>query len=244
MNYLQQFGGMLNELEDGELKTNLLNAFGNVKLDFNQAIEKRNTLKDEFESYKSKVTAKLGGDIDTFEVPKQGDDLEKIKSDLEAKYNNDTQQLRDDISSWEKKYNDTNTQLENMMFNAEVEKAGLLNGFITDNPRVKEMLLSEIRDKLILQDGVFYVKDNATGDKARDIKTGDFLSAKSISDGMRESNEWLPFVKANSQAQGMGTPPQQSQHQTGKKWSDYTSNELVAISRENPALYNQLKETR
>ena len=41
MNYLQQFGGMLGEMEDGELKTNLLNAFGNVKLDFNQAIEKR-----------------------------------------------------------------------------------------------------------------------------------------------------------------------------------------------------------
>lgn len=239
-NYVQQFGSMLGEMEDGETKTNLLNAFGNVRLDFDQAIQKRVDIKNDFDSYKSSVTSKLGTDISEYTVPTQSDDLEKLKQDLETKYNTDTQQLRDNVSEWENKYTQSNTKLEDMLFSSEVEKAGLLTGFNTENPMVKDMLLKKIKDSLILQEGVFYVKDGTTGDKARDIKTGEFLPAKSVSDGMLASPEWTPFVSPKAQASGMGTQTTTTTT-TGKKFADYTSGELVEMRRTNPAQYELLK---
>ena len=62
MNALQQFRGILDGLEDGEQKTSLTNAFNGVQLDFNQAIEKRTAIKDEFTDYKSNISKLIGTD--------------------------------------------------------------------------------------------------------------------------------------------------------------------------------------
>lgn len=251
MNALQQFSSMLDGLEDGELKTSLVNAYGNVKIDFNQAIEKRNTIKDEYNTFKEGIKKTIGSD-DLEEIgskiqdlSKSGsEDIEKLKSDLQAKYEKDTNELRGLYEAEQNNSNDLRAKYENMLFDNAVEKQGLLTGFNTDNPRVKDMILSEIREKLIFENNTFYVKDEATGDKARDIKSGEYLSAKSISDNLKSSPEWMPFVKPDAQAQGGGTPPPNQANSGGKKWNDYSSSELVAISRENPSLYEQLKTTR
>lgn len=232
---------MLNELEDGELKTSLVNAFGNVKLDFNQAIDKRDAIKQDFNNYKEQVKQKLGTDIDSYSPPKPSDDLAKLKADYEAKYNADMQKLREDIGGWESKYNEANKRLEDYTFNAEVEKQGLLNGFLVENPRVKEMLLSEIRERLILENGALYVKDG-TGEKSRDIKTGEYMPAVSVSNALKASAEWHHFVKPEAKANGGGSPVgNQATGGNTKKFSDYSASELVELRRTNPTKYDQLK---
>lgn len=248
MGYIQQFGSMLNELEDGELKTSLVNAFGNVRLDFEQAIEKRDTIKSELANYKQNISNLIGTDsIDGVKTKLEdmskssNKDVDKLKADLQAKYEADTNELRKMLDGEKAKYSELTTKHEAMLFKNEVERQGLLQGFKTDNPRVKDMLLAEIQDKLILENGTFYVKDSATGEKARDIKSGDYLSAKSVSDGMLQSNEWADFVSPQTKASGTGTPPANQSTPSAKKFTEYTSSELVELHRTNPTRYNQLK---
>jgi hypothetical protein len=251
MGYIQQFAGMLNEIEDEGLKSSLTSAFGNVRLDFDQAIAKRDEAKQSFTTYKQTINNLIGSDnpedikgkLEELSKSKNTD-VDKLKADLDAKHQADLKTLRDEVDAERSKYSELSSKHESMLFNAEVEKQGLLQGFKTDNPRVKEMLVGEIRDKLILEDGVFYVKDGSTGDKARDIKSGDYLSAKSISESMLQSNEWADFVKPEVKANGGGTPPANNTTTQGKKFSDYTAGELVELRRTNPQQYEALRSTR
>ena len=245
MNYLQQFSGLLDNLEDADLKTKLVSAFGNVKLDFNQAIEKRNAIKGELSDLKSGMSNLTGGDSieslkEFIESNKNDGDIEKLKADLKAKYEVDTNELRNMIESEKSKFSELNSSHEKMLFNNEVEKQGLLTGFNTDNQRVKAMLLDEIKDKLILDNGVFYVKDNTTGDKSRDITSGEYLSAKSVSDGMLKASEWADFVSPEIKANGGGMSPNQNAS-SGKKFQDYSAAELVELNRSNPTMYQALR---
>ena len=247
MNYLQQFKNMLAELDDSvEAKQSLVSAFGNVEIDFNQAIEKRNEVKESFNNYKSSIKGLIGADdvdkireqIDTLKTS-GNDDIEKVKADLQAKYEADTNELRTLVETEKSNYSTLKQQHEQILFNIEVEKQGLLEGFRTSNPRVKDILLSEIRNKLILEDGKFYVKDQA-GEKARDIKTGEYLPAKSISDEMQSSKEWTDFVSPKTNGNGTAMPSNQNSTPTGKKPSEYTEQERVDLYRNNPTEFNRL----
>lgn len=250
MGYIQQFKGLLGEIEDEALRTSLLSAFGNVQIDFDTAITKRDEAKQNLTSYKQTVNNLIGSDnpddikakIDELSSG-SSDDIEKVKADLQSKYEADTNELRTMLDDEKSKNASLVEKHESMTFNSELEKQGLLQGFKTDNPRVKEMLLGELKGSLILEDGVFYVK-SATGEKDRDIKTGEYLSAKSVPDGMMSSNEWMDFVKPQSKGQGGGTPPSNPDGAGGKKFSDYTSAELVEMNRTNPQQYQALKASR
>lgn len=244
MNFLQQYRNLLNGLEDGEMKTNLVNAFGNVELDFNNAITARDSAKQTLNDYKTLVTSKIGtDDVTTFEMPKPNEDIEKIKSDLEAKYNSDMDTLRTDVQGWETKYNDATAKLEDFAFRKAVEDNGLLQNFNIENPYVKDLVVNHIKNNTVVEDGKIYAKDSTTGEKARDIKSGDFLSGANIVEGMIGANEWMPFVKPQANATGMGSKTT-TVTSASKKWADYSTKELSAIRNENPSLYEQLKQTR
>ena len=216
MNALQQFRGILDGLEDGELKTSLNNAFNGVQLDFNQTIEKRTAVKDEFTEYKSNISKLIGtDDLDGIttkvaDMSKGGsEDIETLKTTLKTKYEADTNELRTLLETEKTNTADLTAKHESILFDIEVEKQGLLTGFNTDNPMVKEMLLKSFKEKTILEDGKLFVKDTTTNEKARDIKTGEFLNAKSISDEMKSSDSWLPFVSRETVGDGGGMPPNQ-----------------------------------
>ena len=216
MNALQQFRGILDGLEDGEQKTSLTNAFNGVQLDFNQAIEKRTAIKDEFTDYKSNISKMIGTDDlegiteKVADMSKGGsEDIETLKTTLKTKYEADTNELRTMLETEKTNTADLSAKLESILFDIEVEKQGLLTGFNTDNPMVKEMLLKAFKDKTILEDGKLFVKDMTTNDKAKNITNGEYLEAKSISDEMQSNDAWLPFVKRETVGNGGGMPPNQ-----------------------------------
>jgi len=238
MNYLQQFGTMLDGIEDTELKTKLITAFGNVKLDFNTSIENRNIAKQELQNYKTAVSQKLGtDDIESFKIPEPSADLEKMKVDLETKYNNDLNVLRDERDGFKSKHDEVESNLNDYRFMNELEKQGMFEGFMVKNPRVKDMLVSEFKDKLVLEDGNFYVKDS-NGEKQRDISSGDFLKGSKVSDDLKSAKEWLDFVEPNSRVQGSGAIATTT---TGNKNpQDYSEQERVDLYRTNPTKFQEL----
>jgi len=255
MSVMEQFSNILNGIEDESLKSELTSAFNGVKGSFNDAIASR----DKVRAINSDLKKKLGGvkeligaesddfsvdDIKEFiESSKQStnETLEDALAKQKAKFEADTEELRKVISEKEQLTEQFKTKYENLEFNTMIEQEGLLKGFNTDNSRVKTMLIEEFKARLIKDNDRFLVKDNATGEPQRDLKTGEYLSPKMIREMMLNSEEWSPFVKPETVANGSGTPPQNSNFSSGKKFSDYSSAELVQMRRTNPQKYDLLK---
>lgn len=231
MDKLSQFRQKLSDMDiEGkeELLSNFDDAFeenNNIK---KQVIDQRDILKNEKKSLSENldlVKSTLGLD----EI--NGDNLKNVLSNTKI----EESKLRDEISAkFEEKYsNDMKTlgiQLEELktqnvditnkyndtLFVNAVVNSGLLENFVDDKDARDNIIIPRIKDKLLYKDGQVFVKDETTGDIATKLGTNEPLSPASVVDTLKSSISPI-YLKAQSQASGMGMSHTQQAPQGGGK---------------------------
>jgi hypothetical protein len=144
-------------------------------------------------------------DIKSYLKDNSSADLDKLKASLESKYEKDMTTLRSELATKDGLINETTTKYNDSLFKSAIVESGLLSEFV-DEPMARNNITAMIKDKLIYEDGKVYVKDSTTGEKAKDIRSGEFLSPKSVIDGLKTTISPIylnPAMKNN----GSGTPP-------------------------------------
>lgn len=216
MTVLEQFKALLSKVESEELKTELTEAFTKVEGVVSEFKDTRDKAKDANKSLttlKKEIAELMGFDDDYsaaeikafLESKNSSKDLEKLKSELTSKYENDLKILRDEISNKDTLIQETTNKYNDSLFKSAIVESGLLSDFV-DEPMARSNITSMIKEKLIYEDGKVYVKDSTTGDKAKDIRTGEFLSPSSVIDSMKATISPI-YLNPAVQAVGTNTPP-------------------------------------
>ncbi len=167
-------------------------------------------------------------DIKSYLKDNSSADLDKLKASLESKYEKDMTTLRSELATKDGLINETTTKYNDSLFKSAIVESGLLSEFV-DEPMARNNITAMIKDKLIYEDGKVYVKDSTTGEKAKDIRSGEFLSPKSVIDGLKTTISPIylnPAMKNN----GSGTPPSNQSvptHSSDKQ----TPEQLMAAGR-------------
>lgn len=243
MNIHSQFKAMLAKIEDDTLKGELTEAFDKVEGVFTDAVSTRDKVKDTNKSLstlKQEIAEMMGFDDDfsTEDIKKILDsknsnkDLEKLKADLTTKYETDMETLRGELSQKDNSFNELQSKYNDTLFNSAITNSGLLDAFV-DEPMARQNIISKIKDSLIYEDGNVYVKDNTTGEKAKDIKTNEFLKPESVVKSISETINPM-YLKSDVQGQGGGTPPNQNpQRSNTQNRSKMSASEKGAYIKEN-----------
>lgn len=167
-------------------------------------------------------------DIKSYLKDNSSADLDKLKASLESKYEKDMATLRSELATKDGLINETTTKYNDSLFKSAIVESGLLSEFV-DEPMARNNITAMIKDKLIYEDGKVYVKDSTTGEKAKDIRSGEFLSPKSVIDGLKTTISPIylnPAMKNN----GTNTPPSNQSvptHSSDKQ----TPEQLMAAGR-------------
>lgn len=216
MTVLEQFKSLLSKVESEELKTELTEAFGKVEgvvTEFKETRDKAKEANTSLSALKKDIAELMGfsddyskADIEEFLKAKNSNkDLEALKADLTSKYENDLKTLRDEIAQRDSALQETTNKYNDSLFKSAIVESGLLSDFV-DEPMARANITSMIKDSLIYEDGKVYVKDATTGEKAKDIRTGEFLSPKSVIDNLKTTISPI-YLNPDMKAQGGGTPP-------------------------------------
>ena len=255
MNALQQFLAQLNtELGDNEdLKVKLTDGFKAVQTAFDttkERADKLGTKADELAKVNKLISSKLNVDeITEDSISEAIKGLSKSKDEgieaLRTKHEDELAKVREtftaELKSKDTEFESLNSKLNDTLFKTSIIDSGLLNGFI-DEPMARNNIIGQIKDSLIYEDGKIFVKDNSTGEKAKDNLTGEYLSPDSVVKNLQSTINPM-YLTADIKAQGGGTPPNQTP--TGnRKFSDYSSAELVELNRTNPTAYQALKNAQ
>ena len=255
MNALQQFLAQLNtELGDNEeLKVKLADGFKAVQTAFDTTKERTDKLgitADNQAKVIKLVASKLNVDeITEDSISEAIKGLSKNKDEgieaLKTKHEDEVARIRDtftsELKAKDEAFNTLGLKLNDTLFKTSIIDSGLLDGFV-DEPMARNNIIGQIKDSLIYEDGKIFVKDNSTGEKAKDNMTGEYLSPESVVQNLQSTINPM-YLTADIKANGGGTPPNQTTP-TGKKFSDYTSAELVALNRTNPTAYQALKNAQ
>lgn len=248
MTVLEQFLAQLNSLENEEVKAPLLESFKAVESVFGETIQRRDSvsetnrsLTDKIKSFETTLGLSEGYDMNDVKALLNSDkDLEKLKGDLESKYNNDITQLRDALNSKENDFNELNNRYNDSIFKNEVVNSGLLGAFI-DEPMARNMITGLIKEKTIFKDGNIYAKDSTTGDIAKDIKTGESLKLESVVNEIKSTISPV-YLAAQTNTNGGGMTPSSNGGGKGNKISDYSIAELKEMKAKNPQQYEALQK--
>ena len=255
MNAFQQFLAQLNtELgENEELKVKLTDGFKAVQTAFDTAKERADKLggkADELAKLNKLISSKLNvEEITEDSISEAIKGLTKSKDEgaeaLKTKYEDELTKVRDtfavELKAKDEALNTLSVKHNDTLFKTSIIDSGLLDGFV-DEPMARNNIISQIKDSLIYEDGKIFVKDSSTGEKAKDNMSGEYLSPDSVVKNLQSTINPM-YLTADIKAQGGGTPPNQTTP-TGKKFSDYTSAELVALNRTDPTAYEALKKAQ
>ena len=250
MNKKSQFLDLLkSSIEDEALKTKLVDAGNNVFMDYELAKDDAIETRD-----KAKAKLKLGeaklSEIQTslsLEDDFTMDDIQsKIKTagnseEIEAKYKGDIEQLRTALSDKDNSIVELQTKFDDTMFTNAISQSGVMDNYVSDT-MARDNIINMYKQNTIFEDGKIYAKDTATGKVATDLETGAKLGLDSVTAHINSKLNPM-YLTADIKAQGGGTPPNQTTP-AGKKFSDYTSAELVALNRTNPTAYEALKKAQ
>jgi len=252
MNALQQFLAHLNtELGDNEeLKVKLTDSFKAVQTAFDTTKERADKLGTKADEL-AKVNKLIGSKLNVEEITEDSiseaiKGLSKSKDEgteaLKTKYEDELTKVRDtfntELKAKDNEFNALGLKLNDTLFKTSIIDSGLLDGFV-DEPMARNNIISQIKDSLIYEDGKIFVKDNSTGERAKDNMTGEYLSPDSLVKNLQSTINPM-YLTADIKAQGGGTPPKGTPP-TGKKFSEHTSAELVELNRTNPTAYQALK---
>ena len=218
MTVLSQFKIMLSELENSE---KLVEAFSSVESVFNDTIKTMDKAKEQNRALSDNLKSinelfeleEFSLDTIKSKLGEPSKDVEKLKAQLTEKYEKDLSTLRSELQQKETSLNDISTKFREMMFTNKVIDGGLLSDFV-DEPMARRNIIEMIKPRLLEKDGNFYAKDNTSGDIAKDIRTGEFLTAKNVIDEIKSTINPM-YLKPQSTTQGTGatasrnaTPPQ------------------------------------
>lgn len=233
MTVLQQFLTALDKVQDETLRAELKGDFGSVEGAFTDAITTRDKAKETnrlLKDFKSEIGNSLGLDKEYTVADIQGklsnnnQDLEKLKTDISSKYENDLETLRSELTNRESSFNELTGKYNETIFNNTITQSGLLNDFV-DEPMARNLITGTIKEKLLFEDGQIFVKDSSTGEKAKDIRTGEFLKADSVINDIKSTISPM-YLKADVIAQGGGAPANQA-----KPTTESTNNKAEAAKQ-------------
>lgn len=236
MTVLEQYSALLNGIEDTELKEKLTTAFDGVTGAFNDAIntrDKQKTNNKDLAEFKNNVAELfgLGEDFTIDDVKSQHGDVSKIKEDLTKKHENDLNLLRSELKIANENITSLTGKNNDMLFNSAIVESGLLDGFV-DEPMARTNIIGMIRDQLLYEDGNVFVKDSTTGDKAKDVTSGEYLSPKSVIENVKGTINPM-YLNPDVKGQGGGTPPRGNQNNGSFKRGSMSAEEKGAYIREN-----------
>lgn len=208
MTYLKQYAKMLESVEDENVKTQLEDGLSKLEGIFTEAIETRDKAKEKARS-QTEILESISKQFGVEEVT-----VESLKSVLEkgsgnddeikSKYESQLEELRGIIAEKEQAIGSVESKYSDMVFSSQIESMGLLSGF-KDNPLLKKQVIEHLKSSLVNQDGKLYVKDQS-GEAAKDIQTGEFVSPTKLVEEMKSDKLWADFV-APTVATGGGMAP-------------------------------------
>ena len=133
---------------------------------------------------------------------------------------------------------DLETKANDLLFSSAIAKDGLLTGFV-DNPKMRGLVESELKSKLLFEDGQMFVK-NENGEKAKDITSGEYLTPTSIVESMKKSDEWKGFLSPQSQGKnGSGMHSNQARGDAPNNKADIGGDKQSRIAAIQQKLDNQ-----
>lgn len=171
---------------------------------------------DELVDLKKAIGAKLGlDDVNEASIGEaieaivangdKAEEIEALRESLSKKYESDIEQLRSELNQKETFIGDLTQKHNDALFDKHITSSGLLEGFV-DEPMARNMVISQIKEKLIYDNGNVYVKDSASGDIAKDIRTGEPLKPESVVSELKKTISPM-YLVSETTAQGGGTPP-------------------------------------
>ncbi len=224
MNGFEQFKGLLNSLDDGESKTSLMSAFNEVTNIFNDAISSRDTVKAKLNESKELIGSlgntlglKDGFTVEDVKAHVDGlsntSKLDELKQNLTKQHETELNELRTMLDTEKQTNQDLTNKANDLLFSSAIANDGLLTGFV-DNPKMRGLVESELKSKLLFEDGNIYVR-NENGEKAKDITSGNYLTPSSIVESMKSSEDWKGFL--SPQTQGKNGSGMQSNQARGEQ---------------------------
>lgn len=229
MDKLTQYLALLNsKLEDGEVKTELVNALESVSNDVTtQLTELKSQRKDvgkKLDSEKANlqnIAKGLGLDkestiedinealtnISTNNNVELKDALESEKLKWEAKSQTQIEEFRSLIADKENALSDVSGKYQNLEFDNLINNAGVLKD-VQDNPIMRKSITEHLKSQLLVKDGNLFVNDG-NGEVARNLTTNEVMTPDVVVSKLKDDAIWQPFFKGEQKANGMGTPATQ-----------------------------------
>jgi len=250
MNKKSQFLDLIkSSIEDEALRQKLVDAGNNVFTEFELAKDDAIESRDKAKAKSKLLTDKLG-DIQTnlsLEDDFTTDDIvSKIKKaensdEIEAKFKGDIDALRNTLSERDNSIVELSTKFEDTLFTNAISQSCVMDSYVADT-MARNNIIAMYKDSTIFEDGKLFAKDTATGKIATDLETGAKLGLESVTTHINSGLNPM-YLVAEMQAQGGGTPPNQN-NSGAKKFSEYSSAELVELNRTNPTKYQALKNAQ
>lgn len=223
MTKLDQFRKLLEEL-DSDSKDSLLGAFKEVESVFTETIERRDSVSKTNRELKESLkefgnTLKLNEDFTNDDVAdfvanldkkaNKNEEVEKIKAEMQLRYDTDTKALSEKFSSKEIEFNDLSTKHNDSIFMNEITNSGVMSKFV-DEPMGRTNIMNMIRDKSVRgEDGKIYAKDSITGGVLKDINNNNApLGLDYLVDNIVSTINPI-YLAPETNGQGGGTPPNQ-----------------------------------
>ncbi len=241
-----------------DIKTKLVSMVTNVETSANERFdtvkESRDNEKSKRQSLQTRLdevgsTLKLNDDFTAEDVKAKmtsnnsNADVEKVKAEMQLRYDTDTKELSSKIAEGDGKFNELQTKHSDFVFMNEISNSGLLSKFV-DEPMARSNIMDMIRDKSTRgEDGKIYAKDSITGNVLKDINNGnaplglDYL----VNDIASTINPM--YLAPQGNGGGGGANHNQGNHSGGKSWAEMTGGEKVALFKKDPKLYEQLKNS-
>lgn len=213
-----KFEQTVEELKDYEEKfSGATTSRDKAKAKLNDVAESLGLKVDDLSPDKIKELMKVGKNDEAYKA--EIDNLTRLIADNEAKYNSSLEE-KDQLFS-------------DKLVEVEIAKLGL-NSDVVNDKALKDVM-RHLKEGATVEDGVVVYKDGdvtARNGAGRPIGVAERMAEFKAD----ESNSYLfkPTVNGGGGAQGNGSTG-------GKKWSDMTSGELVALRQANPAEYDRLK---
>ena len=133
--------------------------------------------------------------------------------------------------------NEYESKIQKMALDNEINSSGI--GTLFANDEMYKLGLGLIKNGATYKDGQI-IYTNEDGSTAYGTNNQP-MTIKDKVESLKTNPSYAGLFRADS-AGGSGTPPSTNGNSVGKKFSDYTSAELVALNRENPAEYARLRD--
>jgi len=225
-----------------EIKSELKGILNKIDGTHKDTIESRDKFKmknSELESSNEKLSSEVrelsknsknSGDIEAIKL--------ELKETLDKQYQGREEELRSLISAHEASIADKDGKLTEMSFVQSVKEKGLYEGFDISDPDTLTLIDKKIREKALFKDGAWYVNDGH-GNILTDVTSQDQspLPLTYITDSLKKTLN-PKFLSREIVNNGGGTPP--PNQPTGKKSSDMSETERMALFKSNPTEFNRL----